>query len=212
MPAPLDRRAAMQGAASALATPQAGGALASPARLKLRLMGTSDLHANIFPYDYYRDRPDDTVGLARTAGLIATARAEARNAILLDNGDIIPGGKPLGDYVALSRGLKKGDVHPMIAAMNELGYSACALGNHEFNYGLDFLDTAMAGANFPAVSCNIFKTDGSFYIRPWLVLEPTLRDEAGPNKSCASKSSALRPRKSCNGTRAIWPAASRRRA
>jgi len=179
MPPSLDRRAAMQGAAAALVTtPQAGGALAAPARLRLRLMGTSDLHANIFPYDYYRDRPDDTVGLARTAGLIAKARAEAQNSILLDNGDIVQG-TPLGDYVALAKGLSKGDVHPMIAAMNELGYCACALGNHEFNYGLDFLETSMAGANFPAVSCNIFKTDGSFYVKPWLVLERTLRDEAG---------------------------------
>ncbi len=177
MPPPLDRRAAMQGAAAALIAPQAGGSLAATARLQLRLMGTSDLHANIFAYDYYRDRPDDRVGLAKTAGLIAIARAEVKNSLLLDNGDIIQG-TPLGDYVA-SRGLKTGEVHPMIGAMNELGYSACALGNHEFNYGLDFLDMALAGANFPAVSCNIFKPDGSFYVRPWIVLEPILRDEAG---------------------------------
>ena len=151
---------------------------AATPRLQLRLMGTSDLHANIFAYDYYRDRPDDRVGLARTAGLIATARAEAQNSILLDNGDIIQG-TPLGDYVALAKGLKKGDIHPMIAAMNVLGYAACTLGNHEFNYGLDFLDVALAGANFPAVCCNIFKPDGSFYVQPWLVLERTFRDEAG---------------------------------
>src|SRR5580693_1912699 len=116
--------------------PTAAGEVAAPtARLRLRLMGTSDLHANVFPYDYYRDKPDDRVGLARTAGLIARARAEAPNALLLDNGDIIQG-TPLGDYVALSKGLKAGDVHPMIAAMNTLGYAACTLGNHEFNYGL----------------------------------------------------------------------------
>jgi 2',3'-cyclic-nucleotide 2'-phosphodiesterase/3'-nucleotidase len=179
MPPPLDRRAAIQGAAAALvAAPQASSASTAPPRLQLRLMGTSDLHANIFAYDYYRDRPDDRVGLAKTAGLIAAARAEARNALLLDNGDIIQG-TPLGDYVALSKGLKKGDVHPMIAAMNVLDYAACALGNHEFNYGLDFLEAALAGANFPAVSCNIFRPDGSFYVQPWIVLEPTLRDDAG---------------------------------
>jgi 2',3'-cyclic-nucleotide 2'-phosphodiesterase/3'-nucleotidase len=151
---------------------------AATPRLQLRLMGTSDLHANIFAYDYYRDRPDDRVGLARTAGLIATARAEAQNSILLDNGDIIQG-TPLGDYIALAKGLKKGDIHPMIAAMNVLGYAACTLGNHEFNYGLDFLDVALAGANFPAICCNIFKPDGSFYVQPWLVLERVFRDEAG---------------------------------
>jgi 2',3'-cyclic-nucleotide 2'-phosphodiesterase/3'-nucleotidase len=151
---------------------------AATPRLQLRLMGTSDLHANIFAYDYYRDRPDDRVGLARTAGLIAAARGEAGNSILLDNGDIIQG-TPLGDYVALAKGLKKGDIHPMIAAMNVLGYAACTLGNHEFNYGLDFLDAALAGANFPAICCNIFKPDGSFYVTPWLVLERMFRDEAG---------------------------------
>jgi 2',3'-cyclic-nucleotide 2'-phosphodiesterase/3'-nucleotidase len=166
MPSPLDRPAA-QGAADPVRP-----------RLQLRLMGTSDLHANIFAYDYYRDRPDDRVGLARTAGLIAAARAQAANAILFDNGDIIQG-TPLGDYVALSKGLNKGDIHPMIAAMNVLGYAACTLGNHEFNYGLDFLDAALAGANFPAVCCNIFKPDGSFYVRPWLALDSVVCDEGG---------------------------------
>lgn len=149
-----------------------------PPGLMLRLIGTSDLHANIFAYDYYRDKPDDTVGLAKTASLVAAARAEVANTLLFDNGDIIQG-SPIGDYAALSKGLRKGDLHPMIAAMNELGYAACALGNHEFNYGLDFLDVALAGANFPALSCNILRPDGSCYFTPWLILEPALRDEAG---------------------------------
>jgi 2',3'-cyclic-nucleotide 2'-phosphodiesterase/3'-nucleotidase len=148
------------------------------AGLSLRLIGTSDLHANIFAYDYYRDRPDETVGLAKTASLVARARAEVANALLFDNGDIIQG-SPLGDYAALSMGLKEGDVHPMIGAMNAMGYAACAIGNHEFNYGLDFLEIALAGANFPALSCNVLRPDGSFLFKPWIILEPTLRDEAG---------------------------------
>ncbi len=148
------------------------------AGLSLRLIGTSDLHANIFAYDYYRDRPDETVGLAKTASLVARARAEVANALLFDNGDMIQG-SPLGDYAALSMGLKEGDVHPMIGAMNAMGYAACAIGNHEFNYGLDFLEIALAGANFPALSCNVLRPDGSFLFKPWIILEPTLRDEAG---------------------------------
>ena len=59
--------------------------------IPLRLIGTSDLHAYIYPYDYYRDRPDETVGLAKTAALISAARAEATNSLLLDNGDFIQG-------------------------------------------------------------------------------------------------------------------------
>ncbi|MBV8472248.1 MAG: bifunctional 2',3'-cyclic-nucleotide 2'-phosphodiesterase/3'-nucleotidase, partial [Hyphomicrobiales bacterium] len=148
------------------------------AGLSLRLIGTSDLHANIFAYDYYRDRPDDTVGLAKAASLIAAARAEVANALLFDNGDIIQGA-PLADYAATAMGLKRGDVHPMIAAMNALGYAACSIGNHDFNYGLDFLDLALAGAAFPALSCNVLRPDGRPYFTPWLVLEPALRDEAG---------------------------------
>src|SRR5271154_3543336 len=105
------------------------------AGIHLRLIGTSDLHTNIFPYDYYRDRPDPTVGLLMTAGLIAAARAEAAHTILLDNGDVIQG-TPLGDYAANAWAKDRAAIHPMIAAMNELGYVAGTLGNHEFNYGL----------------------------------------------------------------------------
>src|ERR1700742_1234497 len=106
---PLTRRVAMQTAGAALVAGQAQAEAA--ARLTLRLIGTSDLHANVFAYDYYRDKPDDTVGLAKTATLVRAARAETPNVLLFDNGDIIQG-TPLGDYVALSKGLKDGDVHP----------------------------------------------------------------------------------------------------
>ncbi|HXW20050.1 MAG TPA: metallophosphoesterase, partial [Roseiarcus sp.] len=168
----------MQSAGAAMVAPGAGAAQATPKRLRLRLIATSDLHANVFAYDYYRDRPDDTVGLAKTAALIRAARAEAPNTLLFDNGDIIQGA-PLGDYVANARGLRRGEIHPMIAAMNVLGYAAATVGNHEFNYGLDFLDAALAGAKFPILCCNVFKPDGSFYFKPWLVLAPTFKSESG---------------------------------
>lgn len=122
---------------------------------QLRIMATSDLHVHLFPYDYYTDQPDDTVGLARTATLIAQARAEGRPSILLDNGDFLQG-NPMGDYVAQGWGLMPDQgPHPMIAAMNSLGYDAVALGNHEFNFGLDFLDHALTAAKFPVVCANI---------------------------------------------------------
>ncbi len=109
--------------------------------------------------------------------MICAARAEKANVLLFDNGDIIQG-TPLGDYVA-SKGLKDGEIHPMFAAMNVLGYSACTVGNHEFNYGLEFLDEALAGANFPTVCCNVFRPDGSSYFKPWLVIELSLSDMTG---------------------------------
>jgi len=148
------------------------------AEIHLRLIGTSDLHANIYPYDYYRDRPDDTVGLAKTATLIAAARAEVPHTILLDNGDLIQGA-PLGDWAAESLASGAITIHPMIAAMNALGYDAGTLGNHEFNYGLDVLDKTLRAAAFPIVTCNILKPNGDLYYKPWVILERTFIDAAG---------------------------------
>ena len=148
------------------------------ADVSLRLIGTSDLHANVFPYDYYRDRPDDTVGLARTASLIAKARAEVKNSLLLDNGDILQG-PPLGDWAARAFAWEPLLPHPMIAAMNALDYAAGSLGNHEFNYGLEALEAAVNIANFPILSCNILRLDGSFYFQPWTLLPRDMIDGAG---------------------------------
>ena len=135
---------------------------------------------NVFPYDYYRDAADDTVGLARTATLVKAARAEAKNSLLFDNGDLIQG-SPLGDFVAYRRGMKKGDVHPMVAAMNALNYDCGTLGNHEFNYGLDFLQNALGAAKFPLVCANVMKANGETLLKPWLILDREFTDEAAPS-------------------------------
>ncbi|MGO4724048.1 MULTISPECIES: bifunctional 2',3'-cyclic-nucleotide 2'-phosphodiesterase/3'-nucleotidase [unclassified Inquilinus] len=148
-------------------------------KIKLRILETTDLHVAVFPYDYYRDKGDDTMGLARTAAVLAAARAEATNALLFDNGDVIQG-NPMGDYMAYQRGLDGGEVHPIVKAMNLLSYDCGTMGNHEFNYGLDYLGKAMMqGANFPLVCANLLKPDGSTYLPPYKVLERTLQDEAG---------------------------------
>ncbi len=160
------------------------GALASPlgaqtpAKLKLRLLETSDLHVNVVPYDYFRDAPDDTVGLAKTANLIKAAQAEAKNSLLFDNGDFLQGSS-LGDFVAYKKGLKAGETHPMIAAMNALPYQCGTLGNHEFNYGLDFLEHGLARAEFPIVCANVDKVGGGTLIEPWRIFEQSFEDEAG---------------------------------
>jgi 2',3'-cyclic-nucleotide 2'-phosphodiesterase/3'-nucleotidase len=148
------------------------------AGIRLRLIGTSDLHAYLYPYDYYRDRPDETVGLAKTATLISAARAESADSLLLDNGDFIQGA-PLGDYAARQLQADKSMIHPVVAAMNELGYAVGTLGNHEFNYGLDVLEAALRGAAFPFVNCNILRPEGSLYFKPWVILERSMQDEDG---------------------------------
>jgi 2',3'-cyclic-nucleotide 2'-phosphodiesterase / 3'-nucleotidase len=150
----------------------------SKPRLRLRLLGLTDLHANLYPYDYYRDCPDDSVGLARAASLVAEARGEAANCLLFDDGDILQG-TPLGDLAAEAVIADRTAVHPVIAAMNTLGYAAAALGNHDFNYGLEALKRAYAQARFPVVCCNVRKSDGSPWLPPSIVIERTFVDESG---------------------------------
>ena len=172
------RRVLQTGVAAAALTGMPPWAFAAGPVVKLRILETTDLHVNVFPYDYYRDAPDETVGLARTASLVKAARGEARNSLLFDNGDLIQG-SPLGDFVAYRQGMKPGDVHPMVAAMNELSYDGGTLGNHEFNYGLEFLQNAMGAAKFPLVCANVVKANGETLMKPWVVLDREFTDEAG---------------------------------
>ncbi len=150
----------------------------------LRILATTDLHMNICGYDYYRDQPNDLSGLPRAADLIAALRASADNSLLVDNGDFLQG-TPMGDYVALEKGVAPGRPHPAIAAMNRLGFDAGTLGNHDFNYGLDFLTDTLAGAAFPIVSANVMRRaprgqgPDEPLLAPYAILDRHLRDRAG---------------------------------
>lgn len=183
MPLQITRRSFIASSASVLAIhPFSVHAASNQAHL--RLMETTDLHVHVFPYDYYADKPRDTVGLARTASIINDIRAEATNTLLLDNGDFLQG-NPMGDYIAYERGMKDGDTHPVITAMNTLGFDASTLGNHEFNYGLDFLMKSLAGADFPVVSANVVKDMGSTptndttLIKPYVLMDKQITDGSG---------------------------------
>lgn len=145
---------------------------------ELNILETTDIHTHIVDYDYYADKPSVTVGLARTASLINQAREDLPNSILVDNGDLIQG-NPLGDYMARVKGVSDGNVHPVYKAMNIIDYDIGNLGNHEFNYGLDFLTQSLKGADFPYVSSNILKTDGSQFVEPYIILDKEITDNEG---------------------------------
>lgn len=179
----LNRRSFIAGSGALIALhPFAVRAQAGQAHL--RIMETTDLHVHVFPYDYYADKAVNTVGLARTASLIAAMRAESTNSVLLDNGDFLQG-NPMGDYIAYARGMAAGDAHPVITAMNTLGFDGSALGNHEFNYGLDFLMNSVAGAAFPILCANVALTMGgdptqdTTLLPPFVILDRTITDGAG---------------------------------
>ena len=170
----------------------AGLLVASPAslaaELRLRLLETTDLHMNLLNYDYYQDKLTDEYGLAKSITLIKAARAEVKNSLLFDNGDLLQG-SPLGDFVARIQPLQPGQVHPAYKVLNALGVDAANIGNHEFNYGLPFLRQAIAGAAFPYVSANVMlvgakdsagKPDNEAHaFTPYAILDRSFVDEAG---------------------------------
>ncbi|MFM2588719.1 2',3'-cyclic-nucleotide 2'-phosphodiesterase [Vibrio sp. TBV020] len=146
--------------------------------IKLRVVETTDIHTNLMDYDYYKDKPSQKIGLARTATLVKEARAEVTNSVLVDNGDLLQG-SPMGDYMA-DKGIEAGEVHPAYKAMNQLNYDAGNIGNHEFNYGLEFLAESINDAEFPYISANVFDAEtGEHYFKPYIIKTHTFKDTAG---------------------------------
>ncbi len=146
--------------------------------IKLRVVETTDIHTNLMDYDYYKDKPSQKIGLARTATLVKEARGEVVNSVLVDNGDLLQG-SPMGDYMA-DKGLEAGEVHPAYKAMNQLDYDAGNIGNHEFNYGLDFLAESINDADFPYISANVYDAKTKeHYFKPYVIKTHTFKDTAG---------------------------------
>ncbi|KUN39305.1 bifunctional metallophosphatase/5'-nucleotidase [Streptomyces longwoodensis] len=157
---------AIAGAAAAPAAQAADGPAGKgpkrPKRYALTVMGTTDLHGHVFNWDYfkdaeYKDAAGNAQGLARISTLVNQVRAEKgrRNTLLLDAGDTIQG-TPLTYYYAKVDPItaQGGPVHPMAQAMNAIGYDAAALGNHEFNYGIETLRTFEDQLDFPLLGAN----------------------------------------------------------
>ncbi|MFE2509723.1 bifunctional metallophosphatase/5'-nucleotidase [Streptomyces naganishii] len=156
---------ALAGGAAAPAAQAASGAGASGRRAKrwsLTVMGTTDLHGHVFNWDYfkdaeYADKAGNAQGLARISTLVNQVREEKGrcNTLLIDAGDTIQG-TPLTYYYAKVDPItaKGGPVHPMAQAMNAIGYDAVALGNHEFNYGIETLRKFEQQCDFPLLGAN----------------------------------------------------------
>lgn len=157
-------------------------ATAQAATVQLRVLETTDLHVNIMDFDYYKDHPTDQYGLVRVATLIRKARDEAVNTLLVDNGDLLQG-TPMGDY-AIHPVMHEEMIHPVYKAMNRMGYDVANLGNHEFDYGLEYLKKAMAGANFPYICGNLFDaTTGEHVFTPYLIKTYDFTDTSGAKQS-----------------------------
>jgi 2',3'-cyclic-nucleotide 2'-phosphodiesterase/3'-nucleotidase len=158
------------------------------AHAKVAILETTDVHSNVLSYDYYKLKPDDSLGYERTATLIRRARAEFPNTFLFDSGDTIQG-SVLADYQALVKPVSCDQELAIYRAMDTMGYDGGTAGNHEFNYGLGFLSqvtgTPMnvdggrtehcAGPHFPLVLANVYSTRGGAPIfKPWTIVTKTI--------------------------------------
>ncbi|MED2033956.1 bifunctional 2',3'-cyclic-nucleotide 2'-phosphodiesterase/3'-nucleotidase [Bacillus thuringiensis] len=159
--------------------------------VNLRILETSDIHVNLMNYDYYQTKTDNKVGLVQTATLVNKAREEVKNSVLFDDGDALQG-TPLGDYVANKIKDPKNRVdpsytHPLYRVMNLMKYDVISLGNHEFNYGLDYLKKVTSKTKIPVINSNVYRDDHDgndendehYFDRPYHILEKEVVDEAG---------------------------------
>ncbi|AOJ82118.1 bifunctional metallophosphatase/5'-nucleotidase [Burkholderia savannae] len=175
-------------------TPPASSGAPTPAGAKatLAVLETTDLHTNVLSYDYFKLAADKSLGFERVATLIAQARAQYPNTLLLDNGDTIQG-TALADYQALVKPVPCGSALAIYKVMNAAKFDGGGIGNHEFNYGLPYLsqvtgntfavdglpDPAQqkkcAGPNFPQVLANVIsaKTNAPLFT-PYTILTKTV--------------------------------------
>ena len=158
----------------------------------LALLETTDLHTNVLSYDYFKLAEDKSIGFERVATLIKSARAEFPNTMLLDNGDTIQG-TALSDYQALVKPVTCSETLAMYKVMNAASFDGGGIGNHEFNYGLQYLSQVTgnrfnvaglpdpsaqqtcAGPKFPQVLANVYsvKTRQPLF-QPYAILNKTI--------------------------------------
>jgi len=139
----------------------------APERVQITILGTTDLHGNIDPIDYYTNKPDNR-GFAKVATLITRIRKEQPNTLLIDSGDTIQG-SPLESFHGRKNNAPP---DPMMLVMNSLNYDAMTVGNHEYNFGLKVLEKARSEAKFPWLSANTYDKDKQQpHYKPYIVKE-----------------------------------------
>jgi 2',3'-cyclic-nucleotide 2'-phosphodiesterase (5'-nucleotidase family) len=135
----------------------------------LVVAGTTDTHGRLRGWNYESNAPDPVRGLSRAATIVdSLRRAAPGRVILVDAGDLLQG----NSLTYLAARLAPADApHPVIAAMNAMQYDAAAIGNHEFNYGVPFLERTIHQAKFPFLAANAYRPDGGQAYTAWTMVE-----------------------------------------
>ena len=136
--------------------------------VKITILGTTDLHANIYNWSYEDGKETQDFGMAKVYSVVEDVRKANPNTLLIDNGDTIQGTILSDDLYNFDLKLK----HPVIDVMNFMGYDAMTLGNHEFNFGLDMVKKIQEEAKFPVLAANAtYSKDGSYLAKPYIIKE-----------------------------------------
>ncbi|MEO7457415.1 MAG: 5'-nucleotidase C-terminal domain-containing protein [Gemmatimonadaceae bacterium] len=160
-------------AAALLAAAGCVPSVASPAAaggdtFDLVIAGTTDQHGRVRGFNYETNRPDSARGLSRAATIIDSVRRDAPGrVVLLDAGDLLQGNSLT--FVA-ARVAPAAARHPVMAAMNVMKYDASAVGNHEFNYGVPFLEATIKQANFAFLAANAYRPNGAHAFPSWTLV------------------------------------------
>lgn len=134
---------------------------------KITILATTDIHGNILGYNYDKGESFNDSGMNRIYSYIKQVKSENLNTLVVDNGDIIQG-NTLTDEMYSN---KKDEKHPVISAMNFMGYDAMVLGNHEFNFGLDLIKSLEKQSNFPFLSANVaYRESGEDFVKSHTII------------------------------------------
>lgn len=129
--------------------------------IDIQILATSDVHGKFYPYDYAINEESKSGSLAQIA--TAVKKYKTDNTIIVDVGDTIQ-----DNY---SEMFFKDKIHPMMLAMNEIGYDVWAIGNHEFNYGVDNLKNIMKQSTSKVLIGNLYNPDGTRFSDAYTIIE-----------------------------------------
>lgn len=146
----------------------AGMLPAQEREVKLKIIQTSDVHGNYYPYDFIHER-EASGSLARVYALVRKQREVYKdNLILLDNGDILQG-QPTAYYYNYIDTVAP---HVTAGMMNFMGYDAGNMGNHDVETGRAVFDRWAGDCRFPILGANIIDTaTGQPHFKPYEVFE-----------------------------------------
>ena len=147
----------------------------------LRLISTSDLHGQASTTSYETGSAFETGSLAKAYTLIKEARSESTNSMTFDTGD------SLYDYATEYIFAHRPDlIQPIYRAMALVGYDAVTLGNHDFDYGLDYLQKQLAstGMQDKVVVSNVYSSTTKDYIwKPYVLEDKSIVTTDGQTKT-----------------------------